>query len=57
MAVNHNNLEAFKFFWEHLNHLFCKECSFISLFRFLAKKDKPEFVKIIMTSKQTRCLF
>mmetsp|Transcript_3440 Transcript_3440/g.5843 ORF Transcript_3440/g.5843 Transcript_3440/m.5843 type:complete len:184 (-) Transcript_3440:756-1307(-) len=57
VAVRQNNLDMFRFFWEQLNYVYCKEDTFENLFRLLAKKDKSEFVQCLVESKQTKCLF
>ena len=50
MAMRANNVEMFKFFWEDLSYVYCNEDTFESLFRLLAKREKPEYVSVLLSS-------
>lgn len=57
MALNSNNIEMFKFFWEEMAYVFCTEDTFESMFRLLARKEKPELVTYLLKSESTMTLF
>ena len=50
MAIRYNNQEMFQYFWEELSFVFSNEETFESLFRVLAKREKPELVSFLLNS-------
>jgi ankyrin repeat protein len=50
MAIRHNNLEMFKFFWEDLAFVYSNEDTFDRLFRLLAKHEKPDLISYLLGS-------
>lgn len=57
MAMRFNNNEMFKYFWEELSFVYCNEDTFVSLFRLLARKEKPELISYLLNSQSTITLF
>ena len=57
MAIRHNNLEMFKFFWEDLSFVYSNEDTFDRLFRLLAKHEKPDLISYLLSSQPTMTLF
>jgi len=57
MAMKFNNQEMFKYFWEELSFVYCNEETFVSLFKLLARKEKPELISYLLSSQSTIALF
>lgn len=57
MAIRNNNIDLFKFFWEELSFVYCNEETFVSLFRMLARKEKPELISYLLKAESTITLF
>ncbi len=57
IALKHNNIEMFKYFWEELAYVYCTEDTFENLFRLLAMKEKSELVSFFIKSKSSKTLF
>lgn len=47
----------FKYFWEDLSFVYSNEETFESLFRVLAKREKPELISFLLSSQATKTLF
>lgn len=47
----------FKYFWEEMDYVYCNEETFESLFRLLARREKPDLVLFLLSSKATATLF
>jgi hypothetical protein len=50
MAMRHDNTEMFKYFWEEMAYVYAQENTFESLFRLLAKKEKPDLISYLLSS-------
>ena len=57
MSMRYSNIEMFKFFWEELSYVYCTEDTFESLFRLLARKEKPELISYLLSTQSTMTLF
>jgi ankyrin repeat protein len=40
VAIRQNNMDMFRYFWDQLGYVYCKEDNFHSLLRILAKRDR-----------------
>mmetsp|Transcript_41325 Transcript_41325/g.62957 ORF Transcript_41325/g.62957 Transcript_41325/m.62957 type:complete len:148 (+) Transcript_41325:835-1278(+) len=56
-ALRHGQLDMFKFFYEKLAYVYCKEETVVSLFRLLAKREQNDLVGFLVSSNSTKTLF
>lgn len=57
IALQNNNMEMFKYFWEDIGGWLWNEDTFENLFKLLAKKDLVDYLSFLFKSRTTQAIF